>query len=75
MGVIFDSCVWMALVNGQLKLAASVKQAGRSPRPRFNDLWIAASALELGAALLTRDAHFGHIDGLRSGRSLEDFLP
>lgn len=40
-----------------------------------NDLWIAASALELGAALLTRDAHFGHIDGLRSGRTLEDFLP
>jgi tRNA(fMet)-specific endonuclease VapC len=36
-----------------------------------NDLWIAASALEHGAALLTRDAHFSHIDGQR----LEDFLP
>lgn len=40
-----------------------------------NDLWIAASALEHGAALLTRDAHFAHIDGLRCGRALEDFLP
>jgi tRNA(fMet)-specific endonuclease VapC len=40
-----------------------------------NDLWIAASALEHGAALLTRDAHFTQIDGLRSGQRLEDFLP
>ncbi len=40
-----------------------------------NDLWIAASALEHGAALLTRDAHFGHVAGLRVGQRLEDFLP
>jgi tRNA(fMet)-specific endonuclease VapC len=40
-----------------------------------NDLWIGASALEHGAALLTRDAHFTHIDGLRCGQRLEDFLP
>jgi tRNA(fMet)-specific endonuclease VapC len=40
-----------------------------------NDLWIAASALEHGAALLTRDAHFGQIDGLRCGQKLDDFLP
>ena len=40
-----------------------------------NDLWIAASALEHCAALLTRDAHFSHIDGLRSGQRLDDFLP
>lgn len=40
-----------------------------------NDLWIAASALEHGAALLTRDAHFAHIDGLRCGTCLQDFLP
>ena len=40
-----------------------------------NDLWIAASALEHGAALLTRDAHFAQIDGLRCGQRLEDFLP
>jgi tRNA(fMet)-specific endonuclease VapC len=40
-----------------------------------NDLWIAASAMEHGAALLTRDAHFSQIDGLRCGQRLEDFLP
>ena len=40
-----------------------------------NDLWIAASALEHGAALLSRDAHFSQIDGLRCGQRLEDFLP
>lgn len=34
-------------------LAASVKQSGRSPRPRYNDLWIAAQAIEHGHALLT----------------------
>lgn len=37
-------------------LAAAVKQAGRSPRPRFNDLWIAAQAIEHGYALLTLNA-------------------
>ena len=40
-----------------------------------NDLWIAASAMESGAALLTLDAHFSHVDGLRCGRRLADFLP
>jgi predicted nucleic acid-binding protein len=40
-----------------------------------NDLWIAASCLEHGAALLSFDAHFQAIDGLRAGRKLEDFIP
>ena len=40
-----------------------------------NDLWIAASALEHAAALLTRDAHFIQVDGLRCGQRLADFLP
>jgi tRNA(fMet)-specific endonuclease VapC len=40
-----------------------------------NDLWIAASSLEHGAALLTLDAHFHHVGGLRVGAQLEDFLP
>jgi tRNA(fMet)-specific endonuclease VapC len=40
-----------------------------------NDLWIAASALEHGAALLSLDAHFAGVDGLRLGRRIEDFLP
>ena len=52
---------------------ASLRRKGQ-PIPS-NDLWIAASALELGAAVLTLDAHFGHIDGLRCGRQLADFLP
>ena len=40
-----------------------------------NDLWIAASSLEHGAALLTFDAHFKNIDGLRTGTRLEEFIP
>lgn len=40
-----------------------------------NDLWIAASTLEHGAALLSFDAHFAHIDGIHVGTRREDFLP
>jgi len=40
-----------------------------------NDLWIAASSLEHGAALLTLDAHFKNIDGLSAGTRLDDFIP
>ena len=40
-----------------------------------NDLWIAASALEHGCALLTLDAHFRQVEGLRCGAQLDDFLP
>jgi len=52
---------------------AALRRKGQ-PIPS-NDLWIAASCLEHGAALLTHDAHFLAIDGLRSGRCLEDFIP
>ena len=130
MGMIFDSCIWMALAAGQIDrqavvdvagdvpvftsvislgelnfgvqscadpteramraaylrqvesrpslevsphtaaafgvLAAAVKQAGRSPRPRCNDLWIAAQAIEHGYALLTLNAAaFAGLPGLR----------
>jgi predicted nucleic acid-binding protein len=34
-------------------LAAAVKAIGRSPRPRYNDLWLAAQAIEHGYRLLT----------------------
>ena len=52
---------------------ASLRRKGH-PVPT-NNLWIAASAMEHGAALLARDAHFSHIDGLRYGQRLGDFLP
>lgn len=40
----------------------NLKKLGK-PIPT-NDLWIAATAFEYGAALATRDAHFKQIDGL-----------
>jgi predicted nucleic acid-binding protein len=47
-------------------LAAAVQQAGRSPRPRYNDLWIAAQAIENGYALLTLNPRaFTDLPGLR----------
>lgn len=52
---------------------AALRRKGQ-PIPT-NDLWIAASCLEHGTALLTLDAHFQAIDGLQAGRQLEDFIP
>jgi predicted nucleic acid-binding protein len=52
---------------------AALRRKGQ-PIPT-NDLWIAASSLEYGAVLLTLDAHFQNIDGLRAGARLEDFIP
>ena len=47
-------------------LAATVKQAGRSPRPRYNDLWIAAQAIEHNYLLLTLNPDdFADLPGLR----------
>ena len=47
-------------------LAAAVKQSGRSPRPRYNDLWIAAQAIEHSYVLLTLNAgDFANLPGLR----------
>ena len=47
-------------------LAAAVKQSGRSPRPRYNDLWISAQAIEHGYALMTLNASdFANLPGLR----------
>ena len=51
---------------------AALRRKG-APIPT-NDLWIAAAALEHGAALLSFDAHFASIDGLRVGTQPEDFL-
>jgi predicted nucleic acid-binding protein len=47
-------------------LAATVKQSGRSPRPRYNDLWMAAQAIEHGYELLTLNTRdFEDLPGLR----------
>ncbi|MCL4249152.1 MAG: PIN domain-containing protein [Anaerolineae bacterium] len=44
------------------RIVASLRKKGR-PIPQ-NDVWIAALALQHNLALLTRDAHFQHVDGL-----------
>jgi predicted nucleic acid-binding protein len=47
-------------------LAAFMKQSGRSPRPRVNDIWIAAQAMENDYALLTANLKdFEGLPGLR----------
>lgn len=40
-----------------------------------NDIWIAASCLELGAVLFSFDRHFDQVDGLRVIRSWAEALP
>ena len=40
-----------------------------------NDIWIAASAVEMGSVLFSFDAHFQQIDGLRVIKSWADALP
>jgi len=47
-------------------LAAAVKHSGRSPRQRYNDLWLAAQAIQYGYGLLTLNrADFSDLPGLR----------
>ena len=65
--------IQMATADHYALVVAQLRRKGR-PIPT-NDVWIAASALEHGATLLTLDAHFSAIDGLRTGRCLADFLP
>ena len=43
-------------------LSAHLRRIG-TPIPT-NDIWVAATAMELGARLLTYDQHFSHIPGL-----------
>ena len=62
-----DTAVSYALV------CASLRRKGQ-PIPS-NDLWIAASALEHGAALLSLDVHFANVEGLRLGQRQCHFLP
>jgi tRNA(fMet)-specific endonuclease VapC len=44
------------------RISQQLRKKGR-PIPQ-NDMWIAALALQHGLTLVTRDAHFSHIDGL-----------
>jgi tRNA(fMet)-specific endonuclease VapC len=45
-------------------IKAALKRSGQ-PIP-LNDVWIAAHALETGAVLVTYDAHFSAVPGLRT---------
>jgi tRNA(fMet)-specific endonuclease VapC len=52
---------------------AQLRRKGR-PIPS-NDMWVAASALEHGLVLLTRDGHFAEIDGLLTASTVDQLLP
>ncbi|MBE0555607.1 MAG: type II toxin-antitoxin system VapC family toxin [Proteobacteria bacterium] len=50
---------YFALIKNRLR-------AKGTPIP-INDVWIAAHCLEHGALLISADAHFDHVEGLRRG--------
>ncbi len=52
-----DTAEWFAVLKQQLRRKGT-------PIP-LNDVWIAATCMEHGAALLSLDSHFRAIDGLR----------
>lgn len=54
------------------RVCAVLRRRGK-PIPT-NDLWVAATALEHGAALFSYDGHFDAVDGLRCGQSVETLL-
>ncbi|MCC7205846.1 MAG: type II toxin-antitoxin system VapC family toxin [Anaerolineae bacterium] len=45
------------------RISQQLRKKGR-PIPQ-NDMWIAALAMQHSLTLVTRDAHFSHVDGLR----------
>jgi tRNA(fMet)-specific endonuclease VapC len=51
-----------AVVAAYGRVRLGLRQRGR-PIPE-NDIWIAATAIATGAAVLTRDEHFQAVDGL-----------
>ena len=59
--IILEATMETAEIFGDLK--DKLKKSG-TPLP-INDVWIAAQALETGCVLITYDAHFQHIVGLR----------
>lgn len=52
------------------KVRSSLKEAGH-PIPE-NDIWVAATCLELDVSLLSRDGHFEHVQGLDAINWQED---
>jgi tRNA(fMet)-specific endonuclease VapC len=59
-----------ALLTATAELRHTCRQAGHALHEpvHANDLWIAASAVHIGAPLLTADAVFDHVPGLRLHR-------
>lgn len=58
---ILDYEQFVAKIYGKIKKL--LKDKGK-PIPE-NDIWIAALAMQYDLTLVSRDAHFGHIDGLK----------
>ena len=54
--------IGMETANYYGRIHTSLRAKGR-PIPT-NDIWIAAHAMEYGAALVTADSDFDHVDGL-----------
>jgi predicted nucleic acid-binding protein len=54
------------------RVYAGLRKKG-TPIPT-NDLWVAATALRLQLPLVTLDAHFGHVQGLKVAASLDALL-
>ena len=65
--------VGLATADAYALVYRSLRRQGR-PIPT-NDLWIAASCLELGAVLFSLDAHFELVPGLRRIRCWTEVLP
>jgi len=63
----------LATADAYALIYRDLRRKGR-PIPT-NDIWIAASALEHGALLLSFDQHFEQVDGLRVIRSWAEALP
>jgi len=52
-----------AIAQRYVRIRLNLKKSGH-PVPE-NDIWIAASCLELDAPIISRDSHFKFIDDLR----------